>query len=58
MFLILQYSTFKSTVVQYNSWHTGHVYIFESSQLEGSYVGDFLYSMYQGWKVLVRLSKL
>ena len=23
MFLILQYSTLKSTVVQYNSWHTG-----------------------------------
>ena len=22
-FLILQYSTLKSTVVQYNSWHTG-----------------------------------
>ena len=88
-FLILQYSTLKSTVVQYSSWHTGagiewtgkksywleegeevrncraeglsaigdgghttisltpdfdgmHVCIFESSQLEGSYVGDLL----------------
>ena len=87
-FLILQYSTLKSTVVQYNSWHTGagiewtgkkiywleegekdgraegssavgdggqaavslmpdingtHVRIFESSQLEGLYVGHLLY---------------
>ena len=23
IFLILQYSTLKSTVIQYNSWHTG-----------------------------------
>ena len=33
----------ENTVVQYNSWHTGagrHVCIFESLQLEGSYVGD------------------
>ena len=43
MFLILQYSTLKSTIVQYNSWHTGAgkcVCIFESSQFEGSYFGD------------------
>ena len=40
-------STLKSTVVQYNSWHPRagtHVLIFESLQLEGSYVGDLLYS--------------
>ena len=44
--LILQYSTFKSTVGQYSSWHTGAgvlVCIFESLKLEGLCVGDLLY---------------
>ena len=34
------------SLVQYNSWHTGaciHIHIFESSQVEDSYVGDLLY---------------
>ena len=44
-FLILQRSTLKSTVVQYNNWHTGvgmYVHIFESSQPNGLYVRALL----------------
>ena len=46
MLLILQSSTLKSTVIQCNNWHRDagtHIHIFESSQLEGSYVRDLLY---------------
>ena len=46
MLLVLQHSTLKSTVIQGNSWHTDagtHIPVFESSQLEGSYVRGLLY---------------
>ena len=46
MDLIVQHSTLKTTVIQYNGWHTGagtHIHIFESSQVEGLDVGDLLY---------------
>ena len=46
MLVVLQHSALKSTVIQCNSWHTDagtHIPIFESSQLEGSYVRDLLY---------------
>ena len=39
--------TLKSTVIQYNSCYIGdglHIHIFESWQLEGSYMGDLLQS--------------
>ena len=45
-FLILQYSTLKSAVVEYNNGHTEagtHVHIFEGSQPEDLHVGDTLY---------------
>ena len=41
-FLTLQYNTLKGTVIQYNSWHTGDICIFKSSQLENSYVRGLL----------------
>lgn len=45
-FLILQHSTLKATLVQYNNWPTGagtHISIFESLHLQGSYVGRLPY---------------
>ena len=41
-FLTLQYRTLKSTIVQYNSWHRGHICIFESLKLEGLCEGDLV----------------
>ena len=43
IFLVLPYSAYKRTALQWNSWHTGAVLYLWKLQLESLYVGDLLY---------------